>query len=1106
MKSDYDLASLDTNLRTFIEEYRKGQITTTEFTKKHISEESKRNEAAVKYHITQVARRTEITAKLHTETIIRSVAKQKEDTVSDAAREKLLRSLKFDRMNERRNQVSSSHPNTCTWILRDGSEGCEPIRSTHLSEGGSDEQDSEYEDDEYESDNEENESGDEEYQSEEEEFQSDAGDFESEDEEETSYGNIGHGNLGWDSFSDWLRSTETIYWISGKPGSGKSTVMRYIISQPKTREYLNLWKSDPTVVSHYFWRPGTTMQQSIKGLLCSLLHQLLAEDQLAIDAALSYKNDLSQKDTDSDWSEEELQNVLEQVISRYAKPIAMFLDGLDEVSPKDGVRQLLQVVDRLKECNESTGNIKICLASRPEPLLSKLLGVYPKLQLEQLNRPDLLKYAKDHICIPDDYIIIMKGKFVLHHGNITYSQRKPPSRYAIRAWLIKSLVWKAEGVFLWLCLTVATLRKALDEDETVEDLQYRIESLPKDLVDLYEDMWARANNDSICHMQRAAEYLQLVLCGERGPFSLSLNLFDMMAATTPDMTELILQSDLSQPDIASSLTASLVSACEETRRDVISRCAGFITCPAVEGDDKIHVGEHYRAWYGEKYKKMIPYALSRARYAFLHRTVRDFLKDTKAGDTILSRGKFSGSLDRLQLVEAHLVVCRLVQLQSPIPVAASGPLEYYLPASHISNFLEFIRYSNEEAEDTRVKSQVLRLLSLCEQLFYRRMIQESLTSPVFSIELRATSQEGSYTWYEASVNEEHDFLFLVTESCDIVTVSNHLIPLLLNRRVDGQSLSRILLLICWRMASTENGQHKLSMNIQKSLIAALLDMGASPSMKVLKRCRCHGLDCHINTLETTYQALMTSCWYIFLSFGASHSYLWKSLELFSILPTLGADVQENIYTTISVSNGHVRFEAYRPEYIGLFENRTMADVSLVMAYPVSTLLGVIVQMYDSENPSLDNLIPESWKTGQTMLGHGSLAAVADLSELRGRETLMGPPDLFWITKLFPLRPETRPGSGLLRLISFAERCLLESGKDRDDVGEVPPVLVPPDILEDAERDIEKLSRTEVPIKERRREFRERLGICTPLEEPDWQLTDYISPLAGLGRSECSQEI
>ncbi|KAJ1323474.1 adenosylhomocysteine nucleosidase [Microdochium nivale] len=81
----------------------------------------------------------------------------------------------------------------------------------------------------------------------------------------------------------WLRSGSGTYWISGKPGSGKSTFMRFLLEDKRTSELLHDWQKRPReiVASFFFHHRGTHMQKSFEGLLRELLVQLLdAEPQL----------------------------------------------------------------------------------------------------------------------------------------------------------------------------------------------------------------------------------------------------------------------------------------------------------------------------------------------------------------------------------------------------------------------------------------------------------------------------------------------------------------------------------------------------------------------------------------------------------------------------------------------------------------------------------------------------------------------------------------------------------------------------------------------------------------------------------------------------------
>jgi len=83
----------------------------------------------------------------------------------------------------------------------------------------------------------------------------------------------------YDSFRAWLQGGRGIYWISGKPGSGKSTLMKFITNHENTRIMLQKWSGSKqhVVASFFFWRAGTSMQRSYTGLLRTLLSEILEQ-------------------------------------------------------------------------------------------------------------------------------------------------------------------------------------------------------------------------------------------------------------------------------------------------------------------------------------------------------------------------------------------------------------------------------------------------------------------------------------------------------------------------------------------------------------------------------------------------------------------------------------------------------------------------------------------------------------------------------------------------------------------------------------------------------------------------------------------------------------
>ena len=84
----------------------------------------------------------------------------------------------------------------------------------------------------------------------------------------------------WDNFCAWLESGHGIYWMTGKPASGKSTMMKFVANHEIKIRALEKWAAGMTIVSpgFYFWSLGRGMQKSQAGLLRSLLLQIFETD------------------------------------------------------------------------------------------------------------------------------------------------------------------------------------------------------------------------------------------------------------------------------------------------------------------------------------------------------------------------------------------------------------------------------------------------------------------------------------------------------------------------------------------------------------------------------------------------------------------------------------------------------------------------------------------------------------------------------------------------------------------------------------------------------------------------------------------------------------
>ena len=71
----------------------------------------------------------------------------------------------------------------------------------------------------------------------------------------------GRAVLPWNNFVAWLENGEGIYWISGKAGSGKSTLMNFLCRDERTKEALKMWSGskDILMAQFFLWSAGNIM-------------------------------------------------------------------------------------------------------------------------------------------------------------------------------------------------------------------------------------------------------------------------------------------------------------------------------------------------------------------------------------------------------------------------------------------------------------------------------------------------------------------------------------------------------------------------------------------------------------------------------------------------------------------------------------------------------------------------------------------------------------------------------------------------------------------------------------------------------------------------------
>jgi hypothetical protein len=199
------------------------------------------------------------------------------------------------------------------------------------------------------------------------------------------------------SFLHFLEYDQNLFWITGKPASGKSTLMKLISEDARTISHLDLWTAgEELLVSRfYFWCSGTEMQMSQEGLIRTLLCEAI--QQLPGLAPIVF-HDLMESFVifgngavfnthwdNSLWDMAELLEAFKRLVLEVTKSKKMFLliDGLDEYHGDHS--EQLKLVEFVYSLLSLSSNIKICVSSRPWNIFADAFHTSPSLRVEDLT-------------------------------------------------------------------------------------------------------------------------------------------------------------------------------------------------------------------------------------------------------------------------------------------------------------------------------------------------------------------------------------------------------------------------------------------------------------------------------------------------------------------------------------------------------------------------------------------------------------------------------------------------------------------------------------------------------------------------------------------------
>ncbi|KPM35907.1 hypothetical protein AK830_g10681 [Neonectria ditissima] len=342
-------------------------------------------------------------------------------------------------------------------------------------------------------------------------------------------------------------------WINGKPGAGKSTIMKFAHSHAIKS------MKNTTVISFFFNARGEDLEKSTAGMYRSLLWQLLGKiptlQEVLDDSDLI---PLSQSDCPT-WETEVLRSLFSRSIAKLGpQRLVCFVDALDECDREE----LYDMVEDFQALGEDAASrrssLQVCFSSRHYPSID--IGNGRQLTLQ--NRP-----GHEH-----DIEAYIRDKLKLGKGRNFEADE-----------LRNELRDRANGVFLWVRLVVQMLNKEFGRASTLAIRKKRLREIPTELSELFKDMLKRDNErpedlllsmEWILYAKRPLKWEELYFALISGLHPNTLGSWNPEETTVDDMKRFILGSSKGLAEITKP-KARTVQFIHESVRDFLLKDHGL---------------------------------------------------------------------------------------------------------------------------------------------------------------------------------------------------------------------------------------------------------------------------------------------------------------------------------------------------------------------------------------------------------------------------------------------------------------------------------------------------------------------------------------------------
>jgi ankyrin repeat protein len=299
-------------------------------------------------------------------------------------------------------------------------------------------------------------------------------------------------------YLEWLEQKHGLLWIKGKPGAGKSTLMRHAVVMIENQKR----QANLVVASFFFHGRGSLIQKSPLGLFKSLLLQLLPQipELLLLFSSLFEKRCETGGEfgTAWDWKERDLQDFFKHNVTDSAR-IRLYIDALDECGEENATK-LVDYFDAITSgSNVVDASLSICFSCRHYPLVSLDDGL--------------------EICVEDE----TNEDIQVYIQNAMWRQIRDKSRADEAR---DEIVSKSHGNFQWVVLVVPRVLQMYKKGR-YREIKKIIRAIPSDLSELYKSLLEEITDDDL---PRTLKLMQWI-CFAQEPLSLE----ELRIATVIDM-------------------------------------------------------------------------------------------------------------------------------------------------------------------------------------------------------------------------------------------------------------------------------------------------------------------------------------------------------------------------------------------------------------------------------------------------------------------------------------------------------------------------------------------------------------------------------------------